>query len=321
MVIKHSIRRLAFLANVLRRRSTAVNAFPTFSKLSIFNIFNQQSAITGRKSPPTSQPQPQSPPHLPLGKVAGSASPTTPSFNPPAFSHLGPDRKWDKTKTATSAAAAVECALFSQFSPALLLGREQLIVPSLPLSHAMASYAYSTSSSDISTPRSRSPSTSVISGRSSHSSVSNKRMSISSRRISAANPMSSVDISSIEEAMKMASLDTLRGYAQNHYGQVQQYATTEYIPQHQAAGYQVLREPLWNKGELTLSGTRRSCMSISRDTARSESIPSPINGSFRPSGPPFLPNFCSVLETTYILVRSSNETLLTFLPSRNIIHP
>ncbi|KAJ9151599.1 NADP-dependent malic enzyme [Coniochaeta hoffmannii] len=112
----------------------------------------------------------------------------------------------------------------------------------------MAAYAYSTSSSDISTPRSISPSASVISGRSSQSSISNKRMSISSRRISASNPMSSVDIATIEEAMKMANLDTLRGYAQNHYGQVQQYAKTEYVSHSQAAGYQVLREPLWNKG-------------------------------------------------------------------------
>ena len=61
--------------------------------------------------------------------------------------------------------------------------------------------------------------------------------------------MSSVDIASIEEAMKMATLDTLKGYAQNHYGEVKQYGETEYISQNQAAGYQVLREPLWNKGE------------------------------------------------------------------------
>ncbi|GAB1315027.1 hypothetical protein MFIFM68171_05237 [Madurella fahalii] len=122
---------------------------------------------------------------------------------------------------------------------------------SLPaLTHAMASYAQSTSSSDsISTPRSISPS-SAASARSSHSSISSsKRMSISSaRRISAANPMSSVDIATIEEAMRMANLDTLRGYAQNHYGEVHQYATTEYISQNQALGYQVLNEPMWNKG-------------------------------------------------------------------------
>jgi malate dehydrogenase (oxaloacetate-decarboxylating)(NADP+) len=75
-------------------------------------------------------------------------------------------------------------------------------------------------------------------------------MSISStRRISAANPMSSVDITAIEEAMRMANLDTLRGYAQNHYGEVRQYANTEYISASQAMGYQVLNEPMWNKGE------------------------------------------------------------------------
>ena len=122
--------------------------------------------------------------------------------------------------------------------------------------HAMASYANSISStpsaSDISTPRSISPSSSVASARYSQSSIStSKRMSISStRRISAANPMSSVDISAIEEAMRMASLDTLRGYAQNHYSnEVRQYATTEYLSQTQALGYQVLSEPMWNKGE------------------------------------------------------------------------
>lgn len=60
--------------------------------------------------------------------------------------------------------------------------------------------------------------------------------------------MSTVDIAAIEEAMKLAQLDTLRGYSQNHYGEVQQYSQTEYVPYDQAAGYQVLREPLWNKG-------------------------------------------------------------------------
>jgi len=46
----------------------------------------------------------------------------------------------------------------------------------------------------------------------------------------------------------MASLDQLRGYAQNHFGEVRQFASTEYVQQAQAGGYQVLREPLWNKG-------------------------------------------------------------------------
>lgn len=49
--------------------------------------------------------------------------------------------------------------------------------------------------------------------------------------------------------MKMASLDQHRGYAQDHYGEVHQYRTTEYVPHGQAGGYQVLREPHWNKGE------------------------------------------------------------------------
>lgn len=50
----------------------------------------------------------------------------------------------------------------------------------------------------------------------------------------------------------MANLDTLRGYNQSRYGEVRQYATTEYISQSQALGYQVLNEPMWNKGESAL---------------------------------------------------------------------
>lgn len=49
--------------------------------------------------------------------------------------------------------------------------------------------------------------------------------------------------------MRMANLDTLRGYSQNHYGEVHQQANTEYLGQTQALGYQVLAEPMWNKGE------------------------------------------------------------------------
>lgn len=112
----------------------------------------------------------------------------------------------------------------------------------------MAYNTYSTASSDISTPRSTSPS-SIFSGRSSHTSLASKRLSLSlQRRQSAFNPMSTVDISAIEQRMKMASLDGLRGYAQDHYGEVKQYRTTDYVPKSAAGGYQVLREPLWNKG-------------------------------------------------------------------------
>ena len=60
--------------------------------------------------------------------------------------------------------------------------------------------------------------------------------------------MSSVDIHAIEEQMKMAALDGLRGYAQDHYAEVEQYSKTEYVSKAAASGYQVLREPLWNKG-------------------------------------------------------------------------
>ncbi|KAI1449899.1 hypothetical protein F5Y02DRAFT_165297 [Annulohypoxylon stygium] len=125
-----------------------------------------------------------------------------------------------------------------------------LILPHRPTPRRpMAFSTYSTASSDISTPRSASPSSSIISARSSQSSVSSKRLSLSlQRRQSALNPMSTVDIAAIEEQMKMAALDGLRGYAQNHYGEVQQYRSTDYVPQSSACGYQVLREPLWNKG-------------------------------------------------------------------------
>lgn len=244
---KHSsTRRVCCLSNdLLGSLSTASSTYRTSYSSSILDI-----------NPPTSSkgcsPSPASPPHLPLGRVAAGSAGSSPSFiSPPALSDLGPDRKWKKT-----AGTAVNRFFFSKSSSALLLG--QPFVPSPPLPHAMAAYAYSTSSSDISTPRSISPA-SVISGRSSQSSVSNKRMSISSRRISASNPMSSVDIATIEESMKLAQLDTHRGYAQNHYGQVQQYAKTEYISHNQAAGYQVLREPLWNKGKLILPGCCRAC--------------------------------------------------------------
>jgi len=56
--------------------------------------------------------------------------------------------------------------------------------------------------------------------------------------------------------MRMANLDPLRGYAQNRYAEVQQFAETEYITKNQALGYQVLNEPMWNKGESTVLASR-----------------------------------------------------------------
>ena len=75
-------------------------------------------------------------------------------------------------------------------------------------------------------------------------------MSISGRRLTNFNPMSSVDIFAIEEAMKMAALDQHRGYTQSHIAEVQQHRSTEYLNHSQAAGYQVIHQPLWNKGML-----------------------------------------------------------------------
>lgn len=110
-------------------------------------------------------------------------------------------------------------------------------------------YPYSASSSDISTPRSVSPaSASIVSARSSHTSIS-KRMSISSRRMTDLNPMSSVDVTAIEDKMKAAALDQHRGYASTTFGEVQQSRETTPVPEAAACGYQVLREPLWNKGQ------------------------------------------------------------------------
>ncbi|KAJ9424905.1 malate dehydrogenase [Fusarium oxysporum] len=103
--------------------------------------------------------------------------------------------------------------------------------PHLPLSMSMASSSpHSTASSEIATPRSRSSTTS------------------SPRRLTDSNPMSPVDLSKIEQEIKMAALDQHRGYVQDHYAEVKQDRTPEYVDESNAAGYQIVREPLWNKG-------------------------------------------------------------------------
>jgi malate dehydrogenase (oxaloacetate-decarboxylating)(NADP+) len=74
-------------------------------------------------------------------------------------------------------------------------------------------------------------------------------MSLSSRRISAPfNPMAAVDVAALEAQMKKSALDGLRGYSQDHFAVVKQTKGTEYVPKDKAAGYQMLREPAWNKG-------------------------------------------------------------------------
>lgn len=79
--------------------------------------------------------------------------------------------------------------------------------------------------------------------------------------MSAFNPMSSVDLRTIEEQMKMTSLNGLRGYAQDHYGEVHQYRKTECIPRSSACGTQVLREPAWNRG-LSFTAEERVSMNL-----------------------------------------------------------
>lgn len=49
--------------------------------------------------------------------------------------------------------------------------------------------------------------------------------------------------------MRLTALDQHRGYAQDHFAEVKQMRDTEYMPHSQAAGCQVIREPLWNKGK------------------------------------------------------------------------
>jgi malate dehydrogenase (oxaloacetate-decarboxylating)(NADP+) len=61
--------------------------------------------------------------------------------------------------------------------------------------------------------------------------------------------MSSVDLTKIEQQIKMAALDQHRGYVQDHYQEVKQERTPEYVDETNAAGYQIVREPLWNKGK------------------------------------------------------------------------
>ncbi|KAJ8127313.1 hypothetical protein O1611_g6323 [Lasiodiplodia mahajangana] len=172
-----------------------------------------------------------------------SSSPLARKWEPPAHTsaHIPPAATGQISATSLSRRRSTGSSTLLRPPPTAGVFRRR---PAQP----MAYNTYSTAGSDISTPRSTSPS-SVFSGRSSHTSVASKRLSLSlQRRQSAFNPMSTVDIASIEQRMKMASLDGLRGYAQDHYGEVKQYRTTDYVPKSAAGGYQVLREPLWNKG-------------------------------------------------------------------------
>ncbi|KFY83678.1 hypothetical protein V500_10008 [Pseudogymnoascus sp. VKM F-4518 (FW-2643)] len=110
------------------------------------------------------------------------------------------------------------------------------------------SFSHSSSSSAAPTPTSSTRSISPPSSVSSAASLlaSRKRVSLSDRHSS--SPLSFVDTAAIDAQMKLASLDHLAGYSTKAYpAPVTQPATTEYIPKDMAKGYQVLREPAWNK--------------------------------------------------------------------------
>lgn len=210
--------------------------------------------------PPSPSPSPlpgiPSYPHRRPQQQLHSAFPSHSSVTS-SLSDLSPEASLPFTKAASS--------LFSS---------AQLFISSLPHSFvsttperpmASAPYPYSSSSSDISTPRSSSPSPST--GRSSHTSIS-KRTSLSlARRTSNFNPMSSIDLQAIEEAMRAQQLDQLRGYRKDTYGEVKQTREPVYVSEltkRAANGIQVLSEPTFNKGNtrsfLLLNGFLLPCV-------------------------------------------------------------
>ncbi|KAJ6779961.1 hypothetical protein PWT90_11115 [Aphanocladium album] len=113
-----------------------------------------------------------------------------------------------------------------------------------------SSYPISTDTSDVATPRSASPSSigSRASARSASQTSASRQSSSASQRLTDRNPMGAVDISAIQEAMKMTALDQHRGYAQDRFAEVKQDHPTEYLAESAASGYQIIREPNWNKG-------------------------------------------------------------------------
>lgn len=67
------------------------------------------------------------------------------------------------------------------------------------------------------------------------------------------SPFSFVDTAALDAQMKLASINHLAGYSTKSYpAPVAQLEPTEYTPEEMSRGYQVLREPAWNKGESEL---------------------------------------------------------------------
>lgn len=154
------------------------------------------------------------------------------------FLASGPLRSVTRTSsTLTPAAATVLTATTNNRRPRPSIPKSSyssffpFTSPHLSFSTSMASSSHqSTASSEIATPRSQSSTT-------------------SSPRLANSNPMSSVDLTKIEQQIKMAALDQHRGYVQDHYQEVKQERSPEYVDENNAAGYQIVREPLWNKGK------------------------------------------------------------------------
>ena len=65
-----------------------------------------------------------------------------------------------------------------------------------------------------------------------------------------------IDTAAIDAQMKLASLNHLAGYATSSYPDaVPQDSTTKYTPEEMARGYEVLREPFFNKGSFSFTST------------------------------------------------------------------
>ena len=71
------------------------------------------------------------------------------------------------------------------------------------------------------------------------------------RSLSVMNPLAAVDTAQLEAAMKLASLDNLKGYNPGHHAVVKQPGFMREKPaQNELRGYEVVREPALWKGEL-----------------------------------------------------------------------
>lgn len=130
----------------------------------------------------------------------------------------------------------------------------------------MATRPHAADCSDaVSSPRSPSPTSSLASARSSHTSLSNKPLSLSGSRLTDLDPLTPIDLSLNQQAMKAATLD--------HAAEAKHHRVTD-VSQSELPGYQLMREPLWNKG---MSSTAPLLLSsLSRLTPLTNPISRPL---------------------------------------------